>query len=286
KHVTPGKRQTSLHYRNEEFTTRQMKMVSVTSQEDGSMPATSKDDIGPLEESEVVIYDNPSSMFPCTTEVDAPTQTLYSDDNSKVALWPDIPSSLFPTIREVDARIQSFYNEDHGNDEVICEQEATIKEVDAPTQSIYHQDHGNDEVIFEEDTDEEEYMFPGEDPVNGLWVTMREYYCYKFHTRPNIFNPILHGGRLFQQFVVDTYIKIENSRLDYLWHHQKEIRADLYQDLVDNIQAGEQKGNAVGKRTVLASSFIGGPRDKLRRYQDAMALVRKYGKPDIFLSMT
>ena len=41
-----------------EFTIRQMKMLSVTSQEDGSMPVTSKDDIGPLEESEVVIYGN------------------------------------------------------------------------------------------------------------------------------------------------------------------------------------------------------------------------------------
>uniref|UniRef100_A0A453QI94 Helitron helicase-like domain-containing protein n=1 Tax=Aegilops tauschii subsp. strangulata TaxID=200361 RepID=A0A453QI94_AEGTS len=146
-----------------------------------------------------------------------------------------------------------------------------IPKKDTPEEDVGANNINNDDVTY---------------PVNGLWVTMREYYCYKFHTRPNIFNPILHGGRLFQQFVVDTYIKIENSRLDYLWHHQKEIRADLYQDLVDNIQAGEQKGNAVGKRTVLASSFIGGPRDKLRRYQDAMALVRKYGKPDIFLSMT
>uniref|UniRef100_A0A453ESB6 ATP-dependent DNA helicase n=1 Tax=Aegilops tauschii subsp. strangulata TaxID=200361 RepID=A0A453ESB6_AEGTS len=122
--------------------------------------------------------------------------------------------------------------------------------------------------------------------VSGLWVTMREYYCYKFHTRPNIFNPILHGGRLFQQFAVDTYIKIESSRLDYMWHHQNKIRADLYQGLLDNIQAGEQNGDAVGKRRVLTSSFIGGPRDKLRRYLDAMALVRKYGKPDVFLTMT
>ena len=53
------------------------------------------------------------------------------------------------------------------------------------------------------------------DLVNELWVTMKEYYCYKFHTRPSIFNPILHGGRLFQQFAVDTYIKIESSR--QLW---------------------------------------------------------------------
>uniref|UniRef100_K3Z0E3 ATP-dependent DNA helicase n=1 Tax=Setaria italica TaxID=4555 RepID=K3Z0E3_SETIT len=124
------------------------------------------------------------------------------------------------------------------------------------------------------------------DSSSKLWVTMREYYCYRFHARPSIFNPILHGGRLFQQFAVDTYIKIESSRLDFIWYHQKEIKADLYKGLLDSIQEGEQKGDKVGKRTVLASSFIGGPRDKLRRYLDAMALVRKYGKPDIFLTMT
>jgi hypothetical protein len=124
------------------------------------------------------------------------------------------------------------------------------------------------------------------DSSGRIWVTMREYYCYKFHVRPNIFNPVLYDGRLFQQFAVDTYIKIESSRLDYIWNHQKEIRADLYQGLLDSIQTGEDRGDAVGKRTILSSSFIGGPRDKMRRYLDAMALVRKYGKPDIFLTMT
>ncbi|XP_072148537.1 uncharacterized protein [Setaria viridis] len=124
------------------------------------------------------------------------------------------------------------------------------------------------------------------DSSGRMWVTMREYYCYKFHVRANIFNPILYGGRLFQQFIVDTYIKIESSRLDFIWNHQKEIRADLYQGLLDSIHAGQDRGDVVGKRTVLSSSFIGGPRDKMRRYLDAMALVRKYGKPDIFLMMT
>uniref|UniRef100_K4AIV9 Helitron helicase-like domain-containing protein n=1 Tax=Setaria italica TaxID=4555 RepID=K4AIV9_SETIT len=79
---------------------------------------------------------------------------------------------------------------------------------------------------------------------------------------------------------------IESSQLDFIWNHQKEIRADLYQGLLDSIHAGQDRGDAVGKRTVLSSSFIGGPRDKMRRYLDAMALVRKYGKPDIFLTMT
>jgi len=96
----------------------------------------------------------------------------------------------------------------------------------------------------------------------------------------------LHGQRLFQQFAGDTYIKIESSRLDYISNNQERLRTDLYQGLVDSLHAGEARADAVGKRIVLVTSFIGGPRDMRRRYMDAMALVRKYGKPDIFLTMT
>ncbi|ONM33246.1 hypothetical protein ZEAMMB73_Zm00001d041563 [Zea mays] len=101
-----------------------------------------------------------------------------------------------------------------------------------------------------------------------------------------LFNPILHGKRLFQQFAVDTYIKIESSRLDFIRNNQERLRADLYQGLVDSMVDGDISAEKVGKRTVLSPSFIGGPRDMRRRYMDAMALVRKFGKPDIFLTMT
>ena len=104
--------------------------------------------------------------------------------------------------------------------------------------------------------------------------------------RRGVFNTMLYGKRLFQQYVVDMYIKVESSRLDYIRNHQKQIRADLYQGVVDSLQAGENRADEVGKRTIVPSSFIGGRRDRRRRYLDAMALVQKYGKPDIFLTMT
>jgi hypothetical protein len=56
--------------------------------------------------------------------------------------------------------------------------------------------------------------------------------------------------------------------------------------LVDSYRNGVEDASEVGKRTVLSPTFIGGPRDMRRRYMDAMALVRKYGKPDVFLTMT
>jgi hypothetical protein len=64
---------------------------------------------------------------------------------------------------------------------------------------------------------------------------------------PGIFNLILYGKCLFQQFVVDSYIKIKSSRLDYIRNHQYDIRADLYQGLVDSLHAGEGRVEVVGK---------------------------------------
>ena len=42
----------------------------------------------------------------------------------------------------------------------------------------------------------------------------------------------------------------------------------------------------VGHRTILPSSFVGSPRDMIQRFQDAMNLVQKFGKPDLFITMT
>ncbi|GJS72867.1 uncharacterized protein Tco_0705708 [Tanacetum coccineum] len=116
-------------------------------------------------------------------------------------------------------------------------------------------------------------------------VTMREYYCYKFQIRP-YHSLILFGGRLFQQFVVDTYIKIETSCLQFCEINQSTIREDLYQGIVDCVNAGDVQSNRFVQIIVLAVSFIGGPRAMRRRFLDAMTLVQDAGKPDIFLTMT
>ncbi|KAJ9557185.1 hypothetical protein OSB04_011799 [Centaurea solstitialis] len=94
------------------------------------------------------------------------------------------------------------------------------------------------------------------------------------------------GGRLFQQFMVDMYIKIETARLSFIERNQTKIRSDLYQGVVDCFNAGEVQPSRVGQWVMLPASFIGGPRDMRRRYMDAMTLVQDDGKPDIFLTMT
>jgi hypothetical protein len=42
----------------------------------------------------------------------------------------------------------------------------------------------------------------------------------------------------------------------------------------------------VGKRIILGSNFVGGPRHLQQVYQDGMAIVRKLGKADLFITFT
>ncbi|XP_012837726.1 PREDICTED: uncharacterized protein LOC105958267 [Erythranthe guttata] len=117
-------------------------------------------------------------------------------------------------------------------------------------------------------------------------VSCREYSCYRLQIRSSRQSTLLFAGRLLQQYAVDMYIKLETTRLDYCQRNQANLRAELYQGIVDSVSKGESRGSEVGKRIVLPPSFIGGPRDMRRRYLDALALVQKFGKPDLFITMT
>ncbi|XP_027102649.1 uncharacterized protein [Coffea arabica] len=118
------------------------------------------------------------------------------------------------------------------------------------------------------------------------YISMREYYAYKMQIRHQCTPNILNTGRLFQQFVVEMYVKIETQRLDFYRSRQQLIRREQLQRLMDSIIQGQSRGAQVGQKVILPASFIGGPRDMKRRYVDAMALVQKFGRPDIFITMT
>lgn len=51
-------------------------------------------------------------------------------------------------------------------------------------------------------------------------VSCREYYCYKIQIREDDKNGVLHCGRLFQQFILDVFIKLETQRLDFFHLNQ------------------------------------------------------------------
>ena len=69
------------------------------------------------------------------------------------------------------------------------------------------------------------------------------------------------------------YIKLKITRLEYFRKEQSNFRREVYQGIVDCISAGECRGDRIGQRILLPSSFIGGPRDMKKLYVDAMTLV-------------
>ncbi|VDL83924.1 unnamed protein product, partial [Nippostrongylus brasiliensis] len=118
-------------------------------------------------------------------------------------------------------------------------------------------------------------------------LSQMKYYSYLLSIRDGEWNPLLYGGKLLQQFIVDAYVKIEQNRLNYYRTHQKELRLDTYRGLADYVgQEGRDVTGPPGRRIVLGSTFKGGPRNMQQNYQDAMAIVARHGKPDIFLTMT
>ena len=107
--------------------------------------------------------------------------------------------------------------------------------------------------------------------------------------RKGEFNPFIRGRRLFQQYVVDSYVKIEKDRIDYCKSHQSTLRATSYTGVVMDYLNKKTAGDPnlrLGKVRILPSTFIGSPRYMLQCYHDSMAIVRMTGKPDIFLTMT
>ncbi|UYV84552.1 hypothetical protein LAZ67_X002596 [Cordylochernes scorpioides] len=123
-------------------------------------------------------------------------------------------------------------------------------------------------------------------PGSSQRLSQMQYYSYLLSVRDR-FNPLLNGGKLTQQFIVDAYVKMEANRLHYIEENQSKLRTEKYSGLMDHINARAENENLnVGKAIILPSSFEGSPRNMHQRYQDAMSIVIKYGKPDLFVTMT
>ena len=122
-------------------------------------------------------------------------------------------------------------------------------------------------------------------PSEQKRLSQTDYTAYRIQHRPNEFSLLLRSGRLFQQYLVDMWAAADQNRLNYLRHHQSDIRASLYSGLTDAIN-NDMDLNDVGQRLILPSSYTGGPRYMKQCLQDSLALARYYRKIDLFITVT
>ena len=86
------------------------------------------------------------------------------------------------------------------------------------------------------------------------------------------------AGALFQEWIVVQWAKIEQQKLSWIGTHQDTLRAEVYSTLRDRVQNPQPLDpRAMGRRVILPSSFVGGPRYMNQLYHDGMAIVRKVG---------
>ena len=118
--------------------------------------------------------------------------------------------------------------------------------------------------------------------------TLMDFYSYRAHTRDDlngdiIYDSLLVGGQLMHQYWVDQWIKIEESRLNYIRLNQRALKAGNYDVICNAVNRNESD---IGNWMILPSSFNGSPRNNVQNFQDLLAIQRKFGKPDFFITFT
>jgi len=88
------------------------------------------------------------------------------------------------------------------------------------------------------------------------FVSQRWYYAFRLQRRPGEPPALLMGGRLLQQYVVDAWASTEQSELDWIRHHQKELRADSYKTLHTAINANSEANAADTSQCVTTAESL------------------------------
>jgi helitron helicase-like protein len=79
---------------------------------------------------------------------------------------------------------------------------------------------------------------------------------------------------------------VELEKLEYVRREQPRLRCELYSGIQDHLVQDILDPSQTGKTTILPSSFTGGDRAMQQLYQDSIALVRYFRKPDLFITFT
>ncbi|XP_053968313.1 uncharacterized protein LOC128869734 [Anastrepha ludens] len=144
-------------------------------------------------------------------------------------------------------------------------------------------------ILFWQGEDGYHFSMKMINPVTGAntnkKVSSMNYYSYRLMVRENEDNHILKCRRLFHQYSVDMYVKVETERLIFIRLNQAKLRSEEYIHLRDAINADGNAQN-VDRTTILRATYVGSPRHMHEYAQDAMCYLRHYGTPDLFIIFT
>ena len=88
-------------------------------------------------------------------------------------------------------------------------------------------------------------------------VSSKEYAAFFMHDRVPPDNALfIYGKRLFQEWLVDEFSKVESQHLSYLRTHQNELHVEQYHLFADAVANREGQVGNVGRPIILPSSHV------------------------------
>ena len=120
---------------------------------------------------------------------------------------------------------------------------------------------------------------------NGKRLTSTDFYRYRFMERQGESNHIFRSGLLFQKYAIDMYSKVLTQNLRFLRKNQGKLRAATYRDIREARRRGTEDPN-IGRKIILPPTVKGSDRHVHSKFLDFMAVVRKFGAPSFFFTMT
>jgi len=195
-----------------------------------------------------------------------------------------------PDVDEVAALIVGdFESSEDGRDIVVKEKDGVLQRIHEthckymPLQYPLFFPFGEDQ--YQEHIDRNE-LTTTSTIKKRVRISVREFVAFRIQERSFEDSVLLLGKRLFQQFVVDVYSMIESQRLSWVRQNQSKIRSGFLMGVEEAVSRGDNDASSIGSRIVLPASFTGGRRYMFNNCQDAMAICKRYGYPDLFLTVT
>ena len=92
---------------------------------------------------------------------------------------------------------------------------------------------------------------------------------------------------LFQQYIVASWIRVEDCRLHWARKNLENSHIETHASINDYVrQATNLTGSSISKIIMMPPNFRSGKRFRLKKYMDALAGVRRYGRHDLFMIVT
>ncbi|KAL6576859.1 hypothetical protein OROMI_011135 [Orobanche minor] len=119
----------------------------------------------------------------------------------------------------------------------------------------------------------------------GTNLPLENFFAFRIQERKHEAKTLLFSRMLFQQILVDGYTMVESERISYIKNNQSTLRSEKYTKLSAVALRGKQLPHLLA-REYYANIIYWRSRYMMQNYQDAMAICKWFGYPDLFITIT